>query len=45
MNKLFHLFWVANESIRLKTVENGQTYFTHFSNLRELFPGSEFLSD
>ena len=45
-NKLIHSFWVMNESIRLRTVENGRTYaITDLSNLEELFPGNELLSD
>ena len=44
--KLIHSFWVTNESIRLRIVENGRTYvITHLSDLEELFPGNELLSD
>lgn len=40
MNKLIHSFCVMNGSIRLKIVENRQTYIiTHLSDLEELFPG------
>ena len=46
MNKLIHSFWVTNGSIRLRTVENGRTNeITHLSDLEELFPGNELLSD
>ena len=45
-NKLIHSFWVTKGPIRLKTVENGRTYgITHLSDLEELFPGNELLSD
>ena len=44
--KLIHSFWVTNGSIRLSTVKNGQTnVITHISDLEELFPGNEILSD
>ena len=46
MNKLIHSFWVTNGSIRLRTVENGRTnVITHLSDLEDLFPGNELLSD
>ena len=46
MNKLIHSFWVTNGSIRLRTVENGRTnVITHLSDLEELFPENELLSD
>ena len=46
MNKLIHSFWVTNGFIRLRTAENGRTnLITHLSNLEELFPGKELLSD
>ena len=46
MNKLIHSFWVTNGSIRLRTAENGRTnVITHLSDLEELFPGNELLSD
>ena len=45
-NKLIHSFWVTNVSIRLRTVENGRTnVITHLSDLEDLFPGNELLSD
>ena len=45
MNKLIDSFWVTNGSISL-TVENGRTYvITHLSDLKELLPGNELLSD
>ena len=45
-NKLIHSFWVTNESIRPRTVENGRTnVITHLSDLEDLFPGNELLSD
>ena len=45
-NKLIHSFWVTNGSIRLRTVENGRTnVITYLSDLEELFPGNELLSD
>ena len=45
-NKLIHSFWVTNGSLRLRTVENGRTnVITHLSDLEELFPGNELLSD
>ena len=45
-NKLIHSFWVTNRSIKLRTVENGRTYVvTHLSDLEDLFPGNELLSD
>ena len=45
-NKLIHSFWVTNRFIKLRTVENGRTYvITHLSDLEELFPGNELLSD
>ena len=35
-----------NEWIRLRTVENGRTnVIIHLSDLEELFPGNELLSD
>ena len=46
MNKLIHSFWVTNGSIRLRTIENGRTnVITHLSDLEDLFPGNELLSD
>ena len=40
-----HYDW-TNGSIRLSTVKNGQTnVITHTSDLEELFPGNEILSD
>ena len=46
MNKLTHSFWVPNGSFRLRTVENGRTnVITYLSDLEELFPGYELLSD
>ena len=44
--KLIHLFCVTNGCTRLRTVENGGTYVnTHLSNLGEIFPGNELLSN
>ena len=46
MNKLIHSFWAMNGSIRLRTVENSRANVnTHLSDLEELFPGNELLSD
>ena len=46
MNKLIHSFWVTNGSIGLRTVENDRTnVITHLSDLEDLFPGNELLSD
>ena len=46
MNKLIHSCWVTNESIRLRTAENGPTnVITHLSDLEELFPGNKLLPD
>ena len=45
-NKLIHSFWVTHESIGPRTVENGRTnVITHLSDLEDLFPGNELLSD
>ena len=46
MNKLIHSFWAMNGSISLRTVENSRANVnTHLSDLEELFPGNELLSD
>ena len=45
-NKLIRLLWVTNESIKLRTVENGRTYvIIHLSDLEGLFQGNELLFD
>ena len=45
-NKYIHSFWVANGTIKLKTVENGRFYaITHQNNLVELFPDNDILAD
>ena len=46
MNKLIQSFWETNGFIGLRTVENGGIkIITHLSNLEELFPGNDLLSD
>ena len=45
-NKYIHSFWVTNETIKLKTVENGRVYaVTHQNDLMELFPDNDILAD
>ena len=45
-NELIHSFWVMNGSIKLRTAENGGTHvISYLSDLEELFPGNELLSD
>ena len=42
-SKYIHSFWVANDKIKLKTVENGRVYsVTHRNNLVDLFPDNGF---
>ena len=42
-NKYIHSFWVANDKIKLKTVENGRVYsVTHRNNLVDLFLDNGF---
>ena len=46
LNTYIHSFWVANGTIKLKTVENGRFYaITHRNNLVELFPDNDILAD
>ena len=45
-NEQFNPLILDNEWIRLRTVENGWTnVIIHLSDLEELFPGKELLSD
>ena len=45
-NEQINSFWVPNGSFRLRTAENGRTnVITYLSDLEELFPGYELLSD
>ena len=46
MNKLIYLFPARKGSMRLRTVENDRAnVITHVSDLEELFPGNELLSE
>ena len=46
LNTYIHSFWVANGTIKLKTVENGRVYaITHRNDLVELFPDNDILAD
>ena len=41
VNKLVHLFWVSNGSIRLKVPDNEKSYMiSKINDLEELFPGN-----
>ena len=44
LNKYIHSFWVTNDTIKLKTVENGKVYVaSHQNDLEELFSYNEVL--
>ena len=46
LNKYMQSFWVKNDTVKLKTVENGRVYaVTHRNDLVELFPDNEVLAD
>ena len=46
LNKYIHSFWVANGTIKFKSVENGRTHgVTYQNDLVELFPDNEILVD
>ena len=45
-NQFIHAFWVTNGTVWLKAVENGRVHITtHLSDLGELFPKSQLLSE
>ena len=46
LNTYIHSFWVANGTIKLKTVENGRVYtVTHRNDLVKLLPENGILSN
>ena len=46
LNEYMQSFWVKNDTVKLKTVENGRVYaVTHRNDLVELFPDNEVLAD
>ena len=46
LNKNIHSIRVTNDTIKLKTIENGRVYAaSHQNNLVELFPDNDILAD
>ena len=46
LNKYINFFRVTNDTIKLKTIENGRVYdVTHRNDLEELFPDNEAVAD
>ena len=44
--QFIHAFWVTNGTVRLKAAENGHVHvITHLSDLKELFPENQLLSE